>query len=158
MLRLGQPGMSQTAELVKQSSSGEIASQMVCMPLKQLNITSSFGWRIHPLSGDSKFHQGIDLFAKSEMVYSVMNGTVSCVGNHPSLGRFISIKHQDLECIYGHLSVVTVTAGQIVHSGQPIAITGSTGKATGEHLHFAIRYSGKYIHPLRCLMALASGK
>lgn len=131
-------------------------SLAVRTPLKTLTLTSSFGWRVHPLLKVHRFHLGVDLAARSEIVYSVTDGTVYAMGVHPSLGRFICIRHRGLECIYGHLSVIAIMPGQMVSSGQPIAITGSTGKVTGEHLHFAVRYLGKYIHPLRFLIGLTS--
>ncbi|MDN8834145.1 M23 family metallopeptidase, partial [Staphylococcus aureus] len=82
-------------------------------------------------------HKGVDLAARCDPVLSVMEGTVSSTGFNPILGSFIRIKHGEFQSIYGHLSYILVTPGDSVTAGQFIGITGSTGRVTGEHLHFS---------------------
>lgn len=126
----------------------------ISLPGQQIKVTSGFGWRIHPVTGKPDLHQGVDLAARNDPVYSIMAGTVYKIGSHPILGRYIRIDHGVVQSIYEHLSAILVQAGQSVNAGQPIGITGSTGRATGEHLHFSIRSAKNYIHPLQFLEAV----
>lgn len=128
---------------------------LFCMPLKNLQLTSSFGWRRHPVTGKADFHKGVDLSARSEPIYSVLKGIVNETGFNPILGNFIRIEHGAVQSIYGHLSLIIVRAGQTVDAAQVIGMSGSTGRATGEHLHFSIKTDGTYIHPLHFLKRLA---
>ncbi|WP_162842750.1 M23 family metallopeptidase [Mucilaginibacter pineti] len=127
----------------------------ICLPLRTMRLTSSFGWRVHPVTGSADFHRGIDLSARSEPVYSVVDGQVSATGYDPLLGNFIRIDHSDVQTIYGHLSVILVSRGQEVAAGQVVGITGRSGRTTGEHLHFSIKFRGSYIHPLDFLSQAA---
>ncbi|MGM1428877.1 M23 family metallopeptidase [Sphingobacterium lactis] len=83
-----------------------------------------------------------------------MDGTVAETGYHRNLGNFVRIDHGDVLSVYGHLSRITVEAGQQLTAGYPIGMTGSTGRATGEHLHFSIRRNGTYINPWKFLHGL----
>ncbi len=120
----------------------------ISLPLAHLIVTSSFGWRIHPILGKPDFHRAVDLAARNDPVYSIMDGKVCETGKLHILGNYVRIDHGDIQSLYGHLSHALVQAGQTVLAGQPIGITGSTGRATGEHLHFSIVFGDKYIHPL----------
>lgn len=120
----------------------------ISLPLAHLIVTSSFGWRIHPILGKPDFHGAVDLAARNDPVYSIMDGIVCETGKHHILGNYVRIDHGNIQSLYGHLSHTLVKAGQTILAGQPIGITGSTGRATGEHLHFSIRFGDKYIHPL----------
>lgn len=121
---------------------------LICLPLKNLYITSSFGYRRHPLTGNYAFHNGIDFRARSDTVYAIMDGVVSNTGYDSSLGVSVALDHGDVNSVYGHLSQLFVTQGESIQAGQPIAITGGTGKVTGEHLHFSIRIKQQYIDPM----------
>lgn len=104
-------------------------------------ISSSFGYRIHPISGESRFHQGTDIAAaEGTPVLSAWDGTVEIAGWMGGLGFAVVISHANgsLETRYGHLSEVLVEPGQVVNQGQPIGLVGSTGFSTGPHLHFEI--------------------
>lgn len=127
----------------------------VSLPLRRLRLTSSFGYRIHPMTGGLKFHNGIDLYARSDTVFSVMGGFVTKVANDPVAGNYVMIGHTfGLQTIYGHLSAIAVMPGDSISAGQPIAITGATGRVTGEHLHFAVRYQDHWLPPLQFLAGL----
>lgn len=123
-------------------------------PLDKLKVTSLFGYRIHPISGKASHHSGVDFAARSDPVFSVLDGTVKETGNHPNLGRYIRTLHGEVELIYGHLSRILVSPRDTVIAGQPIAITGSTGRVTGEHLHFSVKFKGTFLDPLKFLHRL----
>ncbi len=126
----------------------------VSLPLLQLRVNSSFGKRIHPVTGLPDQHKGVDLAARCDPVLSVMDGKVSSTGCNPTLGSFVRIKHGEFQSIYGHLSYILITPGELVTARQVIGITGSTGRVTGEHLHFSIRFKDKYLNPLHFLRLL----
>jgi murein DD-endopeptidase MepM/ murein hydrolase activator NlpD len=121
---------------------------LVCLPLKYLQLSSSYGYRIHPLTGKYAFHAGVDLRARHDTVFAVMNGLTETVSYDTFLGVNIRLGHDNVETIYGHLSRVFVSPGQQVEAGEPIGITGATGRVTGEHLHFSVRFGNRYIDPL----------
>ena len=125
----------------------------ISLPLAQLVVTSSFGWRNHPVLGKRDFHHGVDLAARNEPVYAIMDGFVGETGHHPILGIFVRIHHGNIQSIYGHLSHALVKTGQPLLAGQPIGITGASGRATGEHLHLSIICGDSYINPLLFLKA-----
>jgi len=120
----------------------------ISMPLQSMKINSGFGNRIHPVTHLSDFHKGVDLHARNEPVFAFLSGKVSHTGFNPVLGKFVRIDHSGLESIYGHLSLIVVHPGQEVSSGQLLAVTGSTGRVTGEHLHFGLCMEGVFIDPI----------
>jgi murein DD-endopeptidase MepM/ murein hydrolase activator NlpD len=123
-----------------------------CLPLKHLSLTSPFGYRIHPITNQYRFHSGIDLRAHHDTVYAVFDGTAS-IGYNNFLGIYIRIINGDLTVIYGHLSTFFTSAGPVA-CGEPVAITGATGQVTGEHLHFSIKFKDQYLDPLKFLYQL----
>ena len=111
-------------------------------PLKSLHITSSAGWRMHPITGKMTLHQGIDLRADFEPVYAVMDGIVEKAGYDQRSGFFIRLIHSPFcTSIYAHLSVIKVKEGAIIKAGEVIGISGNSGTSTGPHLHFRIYYA-----------------
>ena len=123
-----------------------------CLPLKHLSVTSPFGYRIHPITHQFAFHNGVDISAHHDTVYAVFDGVAS-VGWNEYLGLFVSVRDSNITCIYGHLSSLFISDGPVL-AGQPIAITGATGRVTGEHLHFSVRYKGLYLDPISFLYQL----
>ncbi|RKR80624.1 peptidase M23-like protein [Mucilaginibacter gracilis] len=122
------------------------------LPLRSLQVTSGFGYRIHPVTGLKQFHNGVDLRAHQDTVFAVMDGMVVQSGYDRLLGFYIKVAHaMHLISIYGHLSVPWVFSGETVTMGQTLGLTGCSGRTTGEHLHFSILYSGRYIDPLQFL-------
>lgn len=108
-------------------------------------ISSSFGPRKNPFSGEWKTHKGVDFAAeKGTPVMSVQSGTVSLAKYDTTFGNYIIIKHKngDATSVYAHLSALKVKAGQKVNRGDVIGYVGETGMATGPHLHFEIRFGG----------------
>jgi murein DD-endopeptidase MepM/ murein hydrolase activator NlpD len=124
------------------------------LPIDQLLLRSSFGYRIHPITKKQAFHTGIDLSARSANIYAVLHGSVSQTGHNSIIGNFVKLEHNNYTTVYGHLSEVFVRQGELVKSGEVIGISGSTGRATGEHLHFTVKYKGYLIHPLIFLNAI----
>lgn len=125
------------------------------LPLRHLHPTSGYGWRVHPITGKFQFHKGIDLAARHDTVFSVLDGVVSKIGYNCLIGNYILIAHPgDVQSLYGHLSAIAVLPGQSLMAGAVIGITGATGRVTGEHLHFSIKYHGHELSPLEFLSGL----
>ncbi len=103
-------------------------------------ITSDFGWRWHPISGDLRFHEGIDYGAPTGTpVLSTMPGQVTSTGWMGGYGLTVIVDHGQTETLYGHLSAIGVEPGSWVESGTMLGAVGSTGNSTGPHLHFELR-------------------
>ena len=118
-------------------------------------ITSSFGMRVHPITGVTRMHTGVDIGAPyGSPVVAVANGYVVFQGSLGGYGKAIMIEHGDCRTLYGHLSKIYVKAGEKVYAGQRIGAVGSTGLSTGPHLHFEVR-TGKdrtqYLNPAKYL-------
>lgn len=118
-------------------------------PLKVGVLTSDFGMRISPFSGKRQKHGGIDIGAPTGTpVYACAAGTVKKTGFSRIYGKYIILKHIDgRESLYGHLSRILVGLHQIVKSDTMIGAVGSTGLATGPHLHFEIHENGVKKNP-----------
>jgi len=107
-------------------------------------VTSDFGWR-----RGWRFHYGIDTRLKiGDSIYSSFDGMVRIVTRGRAYGNYIVIRHYNgLETVYAHLSKNLVTVNQIVSAGEVIGLGGNTGRSTGPHLHYEIRYLGQPIAP-----------
>lgn len=118
-------------------------------PLEGGRVTSYFGYRIHPIHGNTTFHYGVDLGAATgTRVSSFAAGTVSETGYNSVYGNYVLVSHPDgFATFYGHLSKIYVTEGERVTLGQKIAAVGSTGWSTGPHLHFEIRRNDLVLDP-----------
>jgi murein DD-endopeptidase MepM/ murein hydrolase activator NlpD len=125
--------------------------QYLALPVDELNVNSSYGYRTDPFTGKRKFHKGVDLDTDFNYVYSIMPGRVIKSGRNRTLGEFIQIEHGHFRSTYGHLLQRLVGAKEAVEAGQPIGISGSSGRSTGEHLHFGLTYGGKAIDPMPIL-------
>jgi murein DD-endopeptidase MepM/ murein hydrolase activator NlpD len=112
-------------------------------------ITSSFGWRMHPILGYEKFHSGIDFGADyGSVIYAADRGTVISAGWYGGYGNAVIIDHgKGITTLYGHASELYVSEGQVVQKGTPIAAVGSSGFSTGPHLHFEVRANGEPTDP-----------
>ncbi|MDI1324446.1 MAG: M23 family metallopeptidase [Algoriphagus sp.] len=121
---------------------------LASLPLEDFSLTSEFGYRSDPFSGETKFHRGIDLKTKRSKVLSILHGTVVSVGNDPLLGNFVKVQHGMYESIYAHLSQSLVAVGERVLPGTILGISGNTGRATGDHLHLSIKKGKEYFNPV----------
>ncbi len=118
-------------------------------PLDYRRIASPFGYRIHPVTHKNTFHAGLDLPAKyGTPIYAPASGVVVYADKKGAYGNFILIAHSyGFKTAYGHLSKFAVKSGDYVSKGQKIAYVGSTGRSTGPHLHYEIRYLTKWVDP-----------
>ena len=124
------------------------------MPLnREISITSPYGTRMHPIFGASKFHNGIDLAANYENVYSVLDGIVTETGwDNNGGGNYIKVNHFNrFETAYLHLSEIYYRVGEFVKAGFIIAKSGNSGNSTGPHLHFSVKEFGQNINPTHFL-------
>lgn len=119
----------------------------VCYPLSYIKINSPYGYRKDPFTGKRKFHNGIDLHARSAKVFAMMQGRVIAVGQDKVSGKYVTLRHGNFTVSYCHLSQISVSQGQDVLSGDVVGITGNTGRSTGEHLHITIRQKREYVNP-----------
>lgn len=119
-------------------------------PTKSKVVTSSFGYRSDPLTGNISFHSGIDIGGSTgDPVYAAANGTVIAADYSPSRGNYIIVRHLNgLETWYMHLSKIEVEINQKVTKSKRIGKVGSTGRSTGAHLHFEVVKNGDAINPL----------
>ncbi len=117
------------------------------LPLDTIIVNSDYGYRLHPVRKKRQFHKGIDLKARSNYVYSVMPGKVLKTGKNKILGNYVRIQHGKFESLYAHLNQILINKKEIVTAGKKIGITGNTGRSTGEHLHFGMKYDDKPIDP-----------
>jgi murein DD-endopeptidase MepM/ murein hydrolase activator NlpD len=110
-------------------------------PVDEFSITSGFGNRLHPISGDLRFHAGIDFATPNGTpVKASVQGIVAFAGWHGGYGKTVIIQHRDAyETLYAHLDEILVNSGDRVAQGKVIGLSGSTGYSTGPHLHFEIR-------------------
>lgn len=114
-------------------------------------ITSPYGERIHPVTGRRSVHRGIDFAATiGTTVFSPASGTVAAVWTDATCGNGLRITHSDgYETVYCHLSQSLVKQGEHVDAGCSVAKTGNSGRTTGPHLHYGIKYNGQYIDPTK---------
>lgn len=112
-------------------------------------ITSEYGYRMHPIYGDLRLHNGIDIGADmGSSIIAAYKGTVIGAGYNSSMGNYVMLDHgEGLVTIYMHASYLCVSEGDTVQTGQLIALVGSTGDSTGPHLHFTVRLNGNYVSP-----------
>lgn len=116
------------------------------MPTKHKVVNSHFGYR----KRFGRMHRGVDLKANmGDTVYAVFNGKVRLTKfDRDGYGFYVIVRHDNgLETIYAHLSKFLVRANQYVRAGEPIALSGNTGRSTGPHLHFETRFMGMAINP-----------
>ena len=119
----------------------------ITYPLKSIKVTSPYGYRRDPINGRKSMHHGIDLQAHNEYVYSMMDGKVEKVGYDARSGNYIILRHADFTISYCHLSKVHIAPGAPVFAGTIIGKSGSTGRATGEHLHIVTKHKGIIFNP-----------
>jgi murein DD-endopeptidase MepM/ murein hydrolase activator NlpD len=119
---------------------------------------SSFGWRIDPITGQNAMHEGIDFLVDTgTRVHAAAGGMVVVAQFHPQYGYMVEIDHgNDFTTRYAHNSKLLVKAGDLVQRGAIIAESGSTGRSTGPHVHFEVRYKGIAQNPNRFLQVSAA--
>ena len=125
------------------------------LPVDASFNSSSFGMRIDPFTGQNTMHDGIDFMVDTGTpIVAAAGGVVQFAGFHPQYGYVVDIDHgNDLLTRYAHCSKLFVKEGDFVQRGRKIAASGATGRATGPHLHFEVRYRGSAQNPARFLYA-----
>ena len=120
------------------------------VPCKYNRISSPFGYRWHPTTGEYSMHKGVDLAApKGTPIYASRSGYVNVATYHETAGNYITINHQDgYTSVYMHMTHYVVQRGEYVKAGQLVGYVGSTGRSTGPHLHFGIHKNGTYVNPM----------
>jgi murein DD-endopeptidase MepM/ murein hydrolase activator NlpD len=128
----------------KVSAETEIGS-----PVREGRISSLFGMREDPFEGELRFHAGIDIAAPvGTPVRPVAAGRVIFSGSYQGFGRIVAIQHgKHMSSLYAHFEDLRVAVGQLVHRETVLGVVGSSGRATGPHLHFEVRVAGTPVDP-----------
>lgn len=117
-------------------------------------ITSDFGYRMSPFTGQRVFHKALDIGARAGTpVIATANGFVTYAGNKGLLGKIVSIDHgHGMVTRYGHLNKILVKPGSAVKRGDQIGLVGTTGRTTGPHLHYEVQLNGVPVNPKRYIL------
>lgn len=120
--------------------------------------SSPYGMRTHPISGMEKMHWGLDIAAKhGSPIHSWWAGKVTEIGNDPGgWGDYVVVVSGNWESLYAHCSKIVAKEGQEVKAGDTVALVGMTGGATGDHLHWELKFlpTGERIDPMRLVKAM----
>ena len=119
----------------------------ITYPLKSIKVTSPYGYRRDPFTGKLSWHNGLDLRAKNEPAYAMMDGIVEKIGYDNRSGNYVTLRHGNFYISYCHLSSIIVRKGEYVYPGIIVGVTGNTGRSTGNHLHLTCKKDGKSINP-----------
>ncbi|MFH5252748.1 M23 family metallopeptidase [Burkholderia semiarida] len=140
-----------------------LAGARFAMPVVATRISSRFGTRVHPVSGARHVHSGVDLAAPAgRAVHASERGVVTFIGSEPSgYGKYVVIRHDGgYTSYYAHLSAFepTLRTGARVTRGQRVGAVGSTGTATGPHLHFEVRRHARLVDPIELVHAAKAAR
>ena len=115
--------------------------------------SSSYGWRVDPFLGIRSFHEGLDFSAaEGDQIKATAAGMVIATGKTSDYGNYVKIKHGGgIETRYAHASKILVKKGDLVRKDEVIALVGNTGRSTGPHLHYEIRFNGRSLDPRKYL-------
>ena len=155
LLPANQPVDSIQANLLQQETDSMDSKQKqwissypsITYPLKSIKVTSPYGYRRDPFTGKLSWHNGLDLRAKNEPAYAMMDGIVEKVGYDNRSGNYVTLRHGNYHVSYCHLSSIIVRKGESVFPGIIVGVTGNTGRSTGCHLHLTCKKDGKSINP-----------
>ena len=155
LLPANQPVDSIQANLLQQETDSMDSKQKqrissypsITYPLKSIKVTSPYGYRRDPFTSKLSWHNGLDLRAKNEPIYAMMDGTVEKVGYDNRSGNYVTLRHGNYHVSYCHLSSIIVRKGESVFPGIIVGVTGNTGRSTGSHLHLTCKKDGKSINP-----------
>lgn len=130
-------------------SSNTVGGITWLVPCNYTKFSSPFGYRIHPVYKDWRFHYGVDLSApRGTPIIASRSGVVTTAKYGSSAGYYVTIDHMDgYSTQYMHMTHYIVSKGDYVTAGQVIGYVGSTGTSTGNHLHFSVLYNGSHVNP-----------
>ena len=130
--------------------SGFVSGESWRRPCSWIKLTSPYGYRTHPTTGQWKFHNGVDLANnQGTPIYAARSGKVTVATYGGTYGYYVTINHGDgYSSLYAHMTHYVVSKGDTVSKGQVIGYMGSTGRSTGPHLHFSIFYNGSSVNPM----------
>ena len=119
-------------------------------PIEKMSLSSSYGMRVHPITGKLARHNGVDIPAPyGTPIYATADGIVGRAQRLGGYGNYVEIEHGNaIETRYGHMSSFIVRPGQQVKKGDVIGYVGSTGRSTGNHLHYEVRIDGEPVNPM----------
>ena len=142
--------ISETIKVLQSQNTQYIGGAMCWPSQASTRITSPFGWRYLSLLGGRNYHTGVDIGAAGGTnILAANSGKVIKAGWNNSYGYMVMVDHGGgIVTLYAHSSKLLVKTGDVVTRGQAIALIGSTGMSTGNHLHFEVRVNGKYQNPL----------
>ncbi len=134
-------------------------------PIDRMTLSSDFGTRSDPFSGRRARHNGIDIPApRGTPIFATADGTIGRAQWVSGYGKYVEINHgANIQTRYGHMAEYIVSSGQKVRKGDIIGYVGSTGRSTGNHLHYEVRLSGVPVNPMNfvqtseMLLALRAG-
>ena len=145
----GSPVLTAARALPDYASDASPTLAFACTAPLSGTLTSPFGWREDPNTGEESFHTGMDIAAdQGTAVACFADGTVGVVGDSTILGKYVTVLHADgYETLYAHCSRISVSSGQRVARGDTLGAVGATGNATGPHLHLELHDGSKYLDP-----------
>ena len=155
LLPANQPVDSIQTNLLKQETDSMDSKQKqrissypsITYPLKSIKVTSPYGYRRDPFTGKQSWHNGLDLRAKNEPAYAMIDGIVEKVGYDNRSGNYVTLRHGNYHVSYCHLYSIIVRKGERVFPGIIVGFTGNTGRSTGSHLHLTCKKDGKSFNP-----------
>lgn len=115
-----------------------------------MTVTSPFGWRVHPISGEWQYHTGMDIAEEfGAAIPAMLPGEIVFAGEYAGYGNMVLMRHaNNVFTLYAHCNELCVVPGQRVAAGEVIATVGSTGSSTGPHLHLELWVDGQYVDPM----------
>ena len=123
----------------------------VSYPLKHIHVTSGYGSRKNPFSGEPSVHHGLDLRANYEEVMSMLDGVVVKTGSDDRSGNYVTLRYDGCTVSYCHLYSILCQQGDTLYAGEVVGISGNTGRSTAPHLHLTVKRDGNYMNPLLLL-------
>jgi len=120
-------------------------------------LHSTYGYRDHPINGEYQFHGGVDIGGQEgESIVAFADGKVDYIGKDDSYGLYLQLDHGNgIKSFYAHCSKLCVSKGQLVAMGEKVAEVGSTGTATGPHLHLELKLNGMHLDPAQYIVTQA---
>lgn len=159
---LAQKLSTQPTTIINMPTTGSYAGNgmLTVRPItSSARMSSGFGYRIHPVTGKTQFHKGMDFAAPiGTPIYATGNGVVTFSGWGTGYGRYVEVDHGNGTVTrYAHTSANYVNVGDTVYANQQIAAVGNTGRSTGAHLHYEVRQNGQAVNP-QTYLALAPAR